>query len=157
VIGAALGFFTGGSAARTVATLLIGAALGGTGAWKLADAARHRQAADHLREAARAVQAAQDQSTRHQKAADDATAQATQRAQVNARAAAAARTELDRLRQQLAASSGSDAAACPATAERAVAVSAVFADCAAALESMGRQADAHATDALKLWQAWPND
>jgi hypothetical protein len=157
VIGAALSLVTGGSAARLAVTLLIGAALGGTGAWKLADAARHRQAADHLREAARAVQAAQDQSTRHQKAADDATAQATQRAQVNARAAAAARSELDRLRQQLAASPGSDAAACPATAERAAAVSAVFGDCARALEDMGRRADAHATDALRLWEAWPDD
>lgn len=155
MIDAALGWITGGSAARTVVTLLAGVALGGAGAWKLAEAARHRMAADHLREAARAIEVARTETARYQRTADEAEQRAAVRTQTAQRAAAGARAELDRLRQQLATGATADAAACPATAERASALSAVQRECADALVELGRAADAHAADALRLYEAWP--
>ncbi len=155
LITGAAGFVTGGSAVRLVSTLLAGVALGGWGGWQLASAARHRMAADHLREAARAIEAARTETNRLQEQADEATRRATERTHVAQRAAAGARAELDRLRQQLAAGAPADAAACPATAERAATIATVQRECAGALEDLGRRADAHAADALKLWEAWP--
>lgn len=55
MIGAALGFLTGGSATRLVATLLAGVAIGGTGAWKV-QAWRHgHNEAQRIEQAARAT------------------------------------------------------------------------------------------------------
>lgn len=149
-----IGLLTGGSASRTVVTLLIGIALGGTGAWKLAEAARHRMAADHMREAARAIEAARTETARYQRTADEAEQRAVIRTQAANRAAAGARAELGRLRNQLAATAD-DSTSCPSTAARAAATRAVFAECAEALEEMGRRADAHAADAVRLYEAWP--
>lgn len=157
MIRAALSMLTGGSASRTVVMLLIGAAMGGAGAWKLAESARHRMAADHLREAARAIEVARSETARYQRIADEAEQRAVIRTQAANRAAAGARSELDRLRKQLDADPSSDAAACPATAKRAAAIATIQRECAGALEDMGRRADAHAADAVRLYEAWPRD
>jgi len=151
----ALSFITGGSVTRLAATLLAGVALGGTLAHQVHRAINDRAEVQRQRATFQAMEAASRETTRLQEIADAAIEQANTRAQASARSAAGARTELERLRQQLASAAPADAAACPATAHRAATLATVHGECAAALAELGRQADAHAADALRLWQAWP--
>ena len=105
------------------------------------------------RETLRALETAHAETIRLQGAADDAIRKATKRFHANAAAAAGARSELDRLRVELA--SGSGAPACEAGTVAADPARELLAECAAALTDMASKADGHATDALKLYEAWP--
>lgn len=86
----------------------------------------------------------------------DAQANATKRAQVARNDAAAARTELDRLRDAI----RTRAVCLPGDTAGSGAVGADTAgelqlECSAALVELARKADAHAGDALMLQSAWP--
>lgn len=155
MIATALGWITGGSVTRLAATLLVGIAVGGTLAHQVHRAINDRALVDRQRETLRAIEAAQAETTRLQEVADEANRRAAERTQVHQRAAAGARAELERLRNAIATGGPADATACPATAERAATLAAVQRECADAVEEMGRRADAHAADALKLYEAWP--
>ena len=155
MIRAALGFVTGGSVTRLAATLLAGIAIGGTLAHQVHRAINDRAQVAQQRNTLRAIEAAQAETTRLQEVADHATQKAAQRAQASARALAGARTELERLRNALATGAPADAAACPATAERAATLADLQRECAGALVELGAKADAHAADALRLYEAWP--
>lgn len=81
---------------------------------------------------------------------------AKKREQLARAAAAGARSERDRLRDDLAAAQRDLPSAAPsACIERAAALSAVFEQCAGRLEELAGKADRHASDALTLQQAWP--
>lgn len=154
MIRAALGFITGGSATRCMAWALAGALAGGTALHHIHRAAANRTALQQARQALRTIEAAQAETTRLQEQADAAHRQATQRIQSNARAAAAARTELDRLRNATATGPRCQAAG-PAGTDATDPARALLGACASALEELGRHADGHAADALRLYEAWP--
>lgn len=80
--------------------------------------------------------------------------EANKQAQRNARAADAARTELERLRQQIASGSVSTAT-CGSVRNYATTLQAVFGECAARLEWLAKEADGHALDSRTLNGAWP--
>lgn len=153
---AALGFLTGGSAARLVSTLIAGALIGGTATHQVWRVINDQRQASQQRAALKAIEIAQAQTTRLQGVADEAEKNAAVRNQANARAAAGVRTELERLRHAQRARAAA-ALTCPAQLDRADATDAVFTECSAALAEMGRAADAHASDALRLWEAWPRE
>jgi endonuclease/exonuclease/phosphatase (EEP) superfamily protein YafD len=157
MIAAALGFVTCRRITRLAATLLAGVALGGTLAHQVHRAINDRALVAQQRQTLRTIEAAQAEATRLQEVADHATQKAAHRAQVSARAAAGARAELDRLRYALAAGAPADATACPATAERAATLADLQRECAGALVDLGRKADAHAADALMLYEGWPRE
>ena len=70
--------------------------------------------------------------------------------------AAGARSELDRLRGQLAAVRADFAAATRASiTERAIASGELLTECAARYSEVAEKADRHALDAAKLYQGWP--
>jgi chitodextrinase len=150
-----IGLLTGGSTARTVATLLVGITIGGTLTHPVHRAINDRATVAPQRATLKAIEAAQAETTRLQEQADEAAKQAARRIQSNARAAAGARSELDRLRDTIASSEPAGADSCPATAHRAATLATVFGECATALEDMARKADGHANDALRLWETWP--
>ena len=143
-----------------LAAAILSAALAATGAWQV-QAWRYGgqitriELAQHDR-AERAIRAALARATDLQHQKDEALNEATKRAQRNAVAAAAARTESDGLRDELAAARERlPDAACPTVRDYAATVGAVFGQCAAVFEDLARAADGHASDALMLEQAWP--
>lgn len=69
--------------------------------------------------------------------------------------AAAARTELDRVRDTLRAANGSPGESVSACRQRADAVSVVFSQCAGALVGVAEAADAQANAVKLLQDAWP--
>lgn len=105
------------------------------------------------RETLRALETAHAETIRLQGVADDAIRKANKRSHANATAAAGARSELDRLRGELAAGAG--APTCTSGTVAADPARELLAECAAALTDMAGKADGHATDALKLYEAWP--
>ena len=112
--------------------------------------------ADAARNLAQATAQAMATQASNQRRYENAIAEATWKAAANARAAAAARTERDRLRDQLAANSlALPGASCAATRDYASALTIVFGECADALAGMGEKADGHAADARALREAWP--
>jgi hypothetical protein len=91
-----------------------------------------------------------------QRKKDDALRLAAKRAQENSAAAAAARAERDGLRNQInAATSALPTATCSSARDYAATATAVFEQCAAALEELATKADGHATDARTLTNSWP--
>lgn len=143
-----------------LAAAILSAALAATGAWQV-QAWRYGgqiariELAQHDR-AEQAIRTAMARTTELQHQKDEALNEATKRTQRNAAAAAAARSERDSLRDELAAERERlPGAACPAVRNYAAAVNTVFSQCAAALEDLARAADGHASDALMLEQAWP--
>ena len=167
MIGAAtaLRWAAGTSITRTVATLLLGAAMGGTLAHQVhraindrAALARAEQSAQQQREKLREFEAAQAETARLQETADAATRRAAARTQADQRAHAGARTELDRLRQRLASTPAVPTCSPPSgppAADRADPARELLGACAAELVELGRAADAHAADAMMLHDAWP--
>jgi hypothetical protein len=95
------------------------------------------------------------ESARLQKLKDDALNEANRIAQQNAAAAASARTELDRLRRQLASSATLSNATCASTRSHAAALATVFSECAGVLSEMAKDADGHASDSRTIQSSWP--
>jgi hypothetical protein len=105
---------------------------------------------------AAATAQAMEETTQMQRKKDDALRLAVKRAQENASAAAAARAERDGLRNQInAATTALPTATCSSARDYAATATAVFEQCAAALEELATKADGHATDSRTLTNSWP--
>jgi hypothetical protein len=105
---------------------------------------------------AAATAQAMEETTQMQRKKDDALRLAAKRAQENASAAAAARAERDGLRNQInAATTALPTATCSSARDYAATATAVFEQCAAALEELATKADGHATDSRALTNSWP--
>lgn len=95
------------------------------------------------------------ESARLQKLKDEALNEANRIAQQNAQAAAAARTELDRLRRQLASANDLSSATCPSARNYATTLATVFGECATRIGELAEKADGHAADSRTLNGAFP--
>lgn len=114
-----------------------------------------RMVAEHSQAMAQAGQNAMLEAARLQKLKDEALNEANRIAQQNAKAAAAARTELDRLRRQLANANDLSTATCPSTRDYAATLATVFGECATRIGELAEKADGHAVDSRTLEGAWP--
>ena len=114
-----------------------------------------RMIAEHSQEMAKAGQNAMQEAARLQKIKDEALNEANRIAEQNKKAAAAARTELDRLRRQLASANDLSTATCPSTRDYAATLATVFGECATRIGELAEKADGHAVDSRTLEKAWP--
>lgn len=142
------------------AALLLGAAMAGLGAWQVQALRYDAQIADmqasHATAIASANQKALDDTIKMQRTKDEAIAKAELRAAQNAAAAGAARRTADGLRDTLYSFRSSLPSLAPAAViERADTAAELFGQCAGALTDLAAKADAHASDALMLREAWP--
>ena len=135
--------------------LIIGVTAGWTAnGWRL-NGQIDRLRADHSQALAQAGQNAMLESARLQKLKDEALNEANRIAQVNAKAAADARTQLDRLRRQLANATDLSTATCPSTRDYAATLATVFGECATRIGELAEKADGHAADSRTLEGAFP--
>lgn len=95
------------------------------------------------------------ESARLQKLKDDALYEANKISQRNAQAAASARTELDRVRKQLASTTDLSTFTCPSVRDYASTLSVVFGECATAIKELAQKADGHSLDSKTLEGAFP--
>lgn len=104
----------------------------------------------------KALETVHQDTLRMQKEKDDAIARATQRAQTNAVAAAAATAELGRVRNDLSEAKRRLAdAPLEALREYADTVSDLYGECEAELTETARAATGHASDVVFLSESWP--
>jgi len=111
--------------------------------------------AKHSQDLSKATEAAMHESIRLQRKKDEALNEANRIAQVNAKAAASVRIELDRLRRKLATANDLSTASCPSTRDYAATLSAVFGECATRIGELAEKADGHAADSRTLNGAFP--
>jgi len=95
------------------------------------------------------------ESARLQQVKDEALNEANKTAQKNANAAASARTELDRVRRQLANSASIANATCASTRNYATTLATVFSECSTRLTEVAKDADGHAADSRTYQQSFP--
>jgi len=95
------------------------------------------------------------ESARLQKLKDEAINEANRIAQQNVKAAANARTELDRLRRQLATATDLSTASCPSARVYAATLATVFGECSTRIIELAEKADGHALDSRTLNGAFP--
>ena len=114
-----------------------------------------RMMAEHSQAMAQAGQNAMMESARLQKLKDEALNEANKIAQANAKSAASARAELDRLRRQLASANDLSAATCASARNYATTLATVFGECSTRLTEVAKDADGHAVDSRTLEKAWP--
>ena len=95
------------------------------------------------------------ESARLQKLKDEALDEANKIAQKNAQAATSARSELDRVRRELANRTSIANATCASTRNYASTLSTVFGECAARLTEVAKDADGHAADSRTYQQSFP--
>ena len=113
-------------------------------------------AAQHAVALANAHQKALDDTIRMQRTKDDAIKAAQDRAKREAANAAAARTERDGLRAQLAAATVQlPVASCTSVREYGTTLTGLLDQCAGAFEAMAREASGHAADSRLMQEAWP--
>lgn len=136
-----------------VAAALVAASLAAFGAWNVQDVRIDQIQAQHARALADAEAKAQAETVALQELKDEAIRRANQRAIAQRNAADDARSELDRLRLDIAArdaqDSGSPGAHAAATAR------ALLSQCAARYSELAAKADRHASDAVTLHDSWP--
>lgn len=125
-----------------------------TQGWRL-NARIDQMLARHSLDLSRATQAALNESIRLQKLKDDALNEANKISQANAKAAADARSELDRLRRQLTSTSSLSTATCPSARNYAATLATVFGECATRIGELAEKADGHALDSRTLNGAFP--
>jgi hypothetical protein len=143
------------AAAAIIAASLAGWAGWSVQGWRLGEqiAALKTAQAEAVNTATREARA---QESARFKGVQDAQAAAQTRAQVARRDADRARSELDRLRDNIRSASGGVPGESPgACAVRADAAGELLAQCAGAYLSMAGIADRHANDARTLIEAWP--
>jgi hypothetical protein len=110
---------------------------------------------EHTQAVQVATQAALDETTRMQREKDNAVAKAQEQARSNAAAATAARSERDRLRDDLVASRSTFSEATDASLVKyANSLSVVFEQCTREYLTVAEKADGHATDSQSLFTAW---
>ena len=114
-----------------------------------------RMMAEYSQALAEAGKNAMNEAARLQKQKDEALDEANKIAQRNAKDAASARTELDRLRRQLATSNDLSTASCPSTRDYAATLAVVFGECATRIGELAEKADGHSADSRTLEKAWP--
>lgn len=114
-----------------------------------------RMMAEHSQAIAKAGENAMLESARLQKLKDDALNEANQTAQRNAAAAARARSELERLRRELASRPSLSSATCASTRDYAATLATVFGECATRIGELAQEADGHAADSRTFQQSWP--
>ena len=114
-----------------------------------------RMMAEYSQALAEAGQNAMNEAARLQKQKDEALDEANKIAQRNAKDAASARTELDRLRRQLASANDLSTASCPSTRDYAATLAVVLGECATRIGELAEKADRHAADSRTLEKAWP--
>ena len=137
------------------ASLAIGLVSGWTAnGWRL-NGRIDQMIARHSLDLSKATEAAMNESTRLQRQKDEALNEANQIAQKNANAAANARSELDRVRKQLANSVTIGSATCASTRNYAETLAVIFGECATRLFEMAKEADGHALDSRTYQQAFP--
>ena len=139
--------------AAAVAAVLTGIAGWTANGWRL-NAKIDRIHAEHAQDLTKANADALAKYNDMERKKQEALNEANKQAQRNARAADAARTELERLRQQIASGSVSTAT-CDSVRNYATTLQAVFGECAARLEWLAKEADGHALDSRTLNGAWP--
>ena len=136
-------------------SLAIGLATGWTAnGWRL-NARIDQMLARHSLDLSKATEAAMNESSRLQKLKDDALNEANKIAQRNANAAANARSELDRVRKQLANSVTIGSSTCASTRNYADTLVNVFGECSTRLLEMAKEADGHALDSRTCYNAFP--
>lgn len=139
--------------AAAVAAVLTGIAGWTANGWRL-NAKIDRIHAEHAQDLTKANADALAKYNDMERKKQEALNEANKQAQRNARAADAARTELERLRQQIASGSVSTAT-CGSVRNYATTLQAVFGECAARLEWLAKEADGHALDSRTINGAWP--
>ncbi len=132
---------------------IVGAAGGAAAMYQVHVQIRNTERIAQQKDTLRAIEAAQAETTRLQERATNAQRKANQRIAANAAAAAAASSELDRLRGAIA--SGAGASTCEAGTVSADPARELLAECASAYQDLARKADEHASDAVNLYDAWP--
>ena len=143
-----------------LAAAILAAALSGWGVWTVQAGRYTGQIAsiklEHAQAVTDATREARATESRRFKEVQDAQANATKRAQVARNDAAAARTELDRLRDAIAARPvcvpGDTASASP---ERTDTAGLVLAECGQALTDLAATADRLHADRMMLLESWP--
>lgn len=137
-----------------VAAAIIAAVLAAFGTWQVQGWRIDRLQAQHTQALSDARAQAEARTAELQETKDEAIRRANQRAIEQRSAADSARSELDRLRGDIAArdaaSAGSPGADAAATAR------ALLADCAARYSDLAAKADRHVNDAVTLRDAWPH-
>jgi hypothetical protein len=110
---------------------------------------------NHATALTKAFEASQAETARMQREKDDAIAKAQETARTNAAAAANARRERDRLRNELSASRAALASSTAASViDYADTLTTVFDQCIREYLDMAEKADGHALDAQKLYDGW---
>lgn len=113
-------------------------------------------AAERAAERAAAAEQARAAESTRRKESDDAIRRSAARAQTARRDADSARSELDRLRDDIrAAVPGPGGDACAAADQRASAIGELLAECSAAYQGLARTADGHSNDVKTMIEAWP--
>jgi cell division septum initiation protein DivIVA len=139
-----------------VASAVVGGLAGWTAnGWRL-NAKIDNMVAQHSVDAAKASKEALIKYAEMERNKQNAINEANKRAQQNAAAAASARIERDRLREQVNANTASlPTATCPSTRAYASTLSTVFQECVGQLEQVAKDADGHALDSRTMTEAWP--
>lgn len=143
-----------------LAAAILAGALGFAGAWqvqswRLGEQIASMKAAQQTALVS-ALEGARTQEQARYKGVSDAQVNATKRATAARNDAAAARSELDRLRDATsAARSGVPGESASACAQRADTIGQLQLECSAALVGLGEQADRINADRLMLLEAWP--
>lgn len=122
--------------------------------WRL-NAKIDQMIARHSLDLSLATEVAMNETVRLQKLKDEALDEANKIAQKNAQAAASARSELDRVRKQLANSVTIGSATCASTRQYADTLVNIFGECATRLTEVAKDADGHAADSRTFQRAWP--
>lgn len=145
---------------QLLATFAVSLAIGFGGGWAAngwrlgAEIAQIKQ--EQSEAVTKGVQEALADTIKYQRKKDDALKKAESRAAANAAIAAAARTESDGLRDQLAASASNIPRATHDSLVRyATTLSAVFGECQAEITGLGTKATGHTSDVIKLTDSWP--
>ncbi len=139
----------------SLTTALIAGIAGWTAnGWRL-NAQIDRMVADHATQLAKANADALARYTAMERKKQEALDEANQIAQRNARAAATARADANRLRNQIASADRVSTATVASLRSYTTTLTAVFGECVAEVEQLATTADGHALDSRTLNGAWP--
>lgn len=134
-------------------TTIVAAMISAVGAWTVQSWRIDSIKAHHVQEINEARAQAEAKTTAYQDSKDDALRRANRRAIAQQTIADTARSELDRLRLDIASRDAQDTGS--AGADSTAASRALLAECAAQYSELAAKADRHSSDAVMLYEAWP--